>query len=116
MNDAQQRVLLLSDETTPYEDLVEGREVASAIDNLDVDDLGGGFFKQTKEGAQYTGMIKGNEILFVHEGELEVVDEEAGTSVTARKGEAIFIHKDTKATFRGQVGTRTFWVIHPAIY
>jgi len=108
-------VTLLREKDAPYEELAPGREVTQVVDNLDVGDLGGGFFRQTKPGAEYTCKVLGNEILFVYEGELEVVSED-GSSVVAHSGEGILIEQGTTVTFRGNEGTRHFWVIHPAIY
>jgi ethanolamine utilization protein EutQ (cupin superfamily) len=108
-------VLLLREQDSPYEVLAPGREVTQVIDAADVGGLGGGFFRQTAPGAEYTGKILGNEVLFVIEGELEVIADD-GTSVTAHAGEAILIEQGATVTFRGQEGTRHFWMIHPAIY
>jgi ethanolamine utilization protein EutQ (cupin superfamily) len=108
-------VTLLRETDMPFEVLAPGREVTQVVDRAGVGDIGGGFFRQTEEDAEYTGRILGNEVLFVYEGELEVAAED-GTTVLARAGEAILIAKDQTVTFRGKVGTRHFWVIHPAIY
>ncbi len=114
-NTTRQAVQLIKEADSPYENLVPGREVTSHIDNIEETEMGGGFFRQTSGDAVYTCNVLGDEILLVREGRLEVVQED-GTSVEAHAGEAIFIAKGTRATFKGDEGTRTFWVISQAIY
>jgi ethanolamine utilization protein EutQ (cupin superfamily) len=117
MNDAARKphVMLLREHDAPFEELAPGRQVTQVIDNAGITDLGGGFFHQTEEGAEYTGLIKGDEVLFVYEGELEVIGEDGSTAV-AHAGEAVLVARGQTVTFRGQVGTRHFWIIHPAVY
>jgi ethanolamine utilization protein EutQ (cupin superfamily) len=114
MSTTASRVKVLRESEAKFEDLVPGREVSQSIDEAGISDLGGGFFRQTTPDAEFTGLIRGDEILYVVEGELEVETEDE--KVVATTGEAILIAKNTTATFRGKLGTRTFWAIHPALY
>lgn len=114
-NESQPKVQVLRQADAAYEELAPGRLVTQSIEEAGITELGGGFFHQTEAGAEYTGRILGDEVMFVFEGELEVVGED-GTTVVAGPGEAVLVAKDQDVTFRGKVGTRHFWVIYPPVY
>src|SRR5918912_3796099 len=96
---AEGSVKLLTELDVPWDQLVPGMQLARSITAAGTTQLGGGYmrFSADSEFADWT--LKYDEVLFVQEGELEVVQEGQGT--TARQGEALLIAKGTKVTYRG---------------
>jgi len=115
MTDNQPKVRVLREGDSTFEELAPGRETSQNIEEAGISEMGGGYFRQTAEGAEYTCELFGDEVMFVYEGELEVITED-GSSFVATTGEAILVAKGQVVTFRGKVGTRHFWVIYPPIY
>jgi len=104
-------VKLLTDQDLPYSQLVPGLELARSITHAGTTQLGGGYMKFTDEAEFADWTLKYDEVLFVQEGELEIVTE--GKSVKARAGEAILIPEGEKVTYRGRPGTVGFFVLWP---
>ena len=115
MTDAQPKVRVLRENESPFEELAPGRETSQNIEDAGISVMGGGFFRQTTEDAVYSCDVLGDEVMFVYEGELEVITED-GSSFVATQGEAILVAKGQRITFRGTLGTKHFWVIYPPVY
>jgi len=104
-------VKLLTDHDLPFSQLVPGMELARSITNAGTTKLGGGYMKFTEDSEFPDWTLKYDEVLFVQNGELEVVSE--GTIVKARAGEAILIPDGATVTYRGKAGTVGFFVLWP---
>ena len=104
-------VKLLTDHDLPFSQLVPGMELVRSITNAGTTKLGGGYMKFTEDAEFPDWTLKYDEVLFVQEGELEVVSD--GKSVKARAGEAILIAEGAKVTYRGHAGTVGFFVLWP---
>ena len=104
-------VKLLTDHDLPFSELVPGMELARSITHAGTTRLGGGYMKFTEDAEFPDWTLKYDEVLFVQEGELEVVSE--GNSVKASAGEAILIPDGVKVTYRGRAGTVGFFVLWP---
>ena len=104
-------VKLLTDHDLPFSELVPGMELARSITNAGTTQLGGGYMKFTEDAGFPDWTLKYDEVLFVQDGELEVVS--GGKSVKARAGQAILIPDGKKVTYRGKAGTVGFFVLWP---
>jgi ethanolamine utilization protein EutQ (cupin superfamily) len=104
-------VKLLTDHDLPFSELVPGMQLARSITNAGTTKLGGGYMKFTEDAEFPDWTLKYDEVLFVQEGELEVVSD--GNSVKARAGESILIADGAKVTYRGRAGTVGFFVLWP---
>ena len=104
-------VKLLTDKDIPYSQLVPGLELARSITHAGTTQLGGGYMKFTEDAEFPDWTLRYDEVLFVQQGELEIVSE--GKSVKAHAGQAILIPDGEKVTYRGRAGTVGFFVLWP---
>lgn len=104
-------VKVLTDHDLPFSQLVPGMELARSITHAGTTKLGGGYMKFTEDSEFPDWTLKYDEVLFVQDGELEVVS--SGGSARARAGEAILIPEGEKVTYRGKAGTVGFFVLWP---
>ena len=104
-------VKLLTDHDLPFSAVVPGMELARSITHAGTTQLGGGYMKFTEDAELADWTLKYDEVLFVTDGELEVVS--GGSSVKAHAGEAILIPDGEKVTYRGKAGTVGFFVLWP---
>jgi ethanolamine utilization protein EutQ (cupin superfamily) len=104
-------VKLLTDRDLPYSQLVPGLELARSITHAGTTQLGGGYMKFSEEAEFADWTLRYDEVLFVQQGELEIVSE--GKSVKAHAGQAILIPDGEKVTYRGRAGTVGFFVLWP---
>jgi ethanolamine utilization protein EutQ (cupin superfamily) len=102
---------LLTDHDLPFSQVVPGMELARSITHAGTTKLGGGYMKFTEDAELADWTLKYDEVLYVEDGELEVVSE--GESVKAHAGEAILIAEGEKVTYRGKAGTVGFFVLWP---
>lgn len=91
-----------------------GLELARVLTSAGTTGLGGGMarFKEDAELADWT--LRYDEVFFVLEGVLSVESE--GESVSAGPGEIVLIPKGATVTYRGTVGTRAYFVLHPRVW
>lgn len=94
-----------------WDELVPGMELARCITAAGTTQLGGGYMRFTEDADFPDWTLEYDEVLFVQEGELEVV--ESGRSTKARQGEAILIPKGATVTYRGKRGTTGFFTLWP---
>jgi ethanolamine utilization protein EutQ len=101
----------LTDSDVAWDELVPGLDLARSITAAGTTQLGGGYmrFSQDAEFADWT--LKYDEVLFVQQGQLEIVQD--GRSTSARAGQALLIAKGTTVTYRGKKGTVGFFVLWP---
>ena len=104
-------VKLLTDHDLPFSTVVPGMELARSITHAGTTQLGGGYMKFTEDAELADWTLKYDEVLFVTDGELEVVS--GGKSTKAHAGEAILIPDGDKVTYRGKAGTVGFFVLWP---
>ena len=104
-------VKLLTDHDLLFSELVPGMELARSITHAGTTQLGGGYMRFTDDSEFPDWTLKYDEVLFVQEGELEVVIN--GGSVKAGPGQAILIAEGAKVTYRGRAGTLGFFVLWP---
>ena len=104
-------VKLLTDQDLPFSQLVPGLELARSITHAGTTQLGGGYMKFSDDAEFPNWTLKYDEVLFVQEGELEIVSD--GKSVKAQVGQAILIPDGAKVTYRGKAGTVGFFVLWP---
>ena len=104
-------VKLLTDQDLPFSQLVPGLELARSITLAGTTLLGGGYMKFTEDSEFADWTLKYDEVLFVQQGELEILS--GGRSVKARAGEAILIPDGENVTYRGRAGTVGFFVLWP---
>jgi ethanolamine utilization protein EutQ (cupin superfamily) len=104
-------VKLLTDQDLPFSQLVPGLELARSITHAGTTQLGGGYMKFTEDSEFADWTLKYDEVLFVQQGELEIVSD--GNSVKAEAGQAILIPDGEKVTYRGKAGTVGFFVLWP---
>ena len=102
---------LLTDQDLPFTTLVPGLELARSITHAGTTQLGGGYMRFTTDAEFADWTLKYDEVLFVQEGELEIVSE--GRIVKAKAGQAILIPDGAKVTYRGRAGTVGFFVLWP---
>ena len=104
-------VKLLTDQDLPFSQLVPGLELARSITHAGTTQLGGGYMKFTEDSEFADWTLRYDEVLFVQQGELEIVSD--GKSVKAEAGQAILIPDGEKVTYRGKAGTVGFFVLWP---
>ena len=104
-------VKLLTDQDLPFSELVPGLELARSITHAGTTQLGGGYMKFTEDSEFADWTLKYDEVLFVQQGELEIVS--GGKSIKAQPGQAILIPDGEKVTYRGRAGTVGFFVLWP---
>lgn len=105
------RVKLLTEGDLPYSELVPGLELARAITHAGTTQLGGGYMRFSTDAEFADWTLKYDEVLFVQEGELEILSD--SKNVKAHSGQAILIPKGAKVTYRGRAGTVGFFVLWP---
>jgi len=106
------RVMRESD--IPYSGLADAptMELARVVTEAATTDLGGGFIRyQNADGELADWTLKYDEVLYVIEGVLEVISN--GESFVARTGEVMVIPKGVTVTYRGERGTKVFFVLQP---
>src|SRR5438094_3568103 len=108
---AEGSVRLLKQDDMPWDELVPGAVLARTITAAGTTQLGGGYMKYEEDADFGPWTLKYDEVLFVHEGELEVIQN--GQSTIAGKGQAILIANGTTVTYRGRKGTVGFYVLWP---
>ena len=108
---AEGSVRLLTQDDMPWDELVPGAVLARTITAAGTTQLGGGYMKYEEDADFGPWTLKYDEVLFVQDGELEVVS--GGKSVKARAGQAILIPDGKKVTYRGKAGTVGFFVLWP---
>jgi len=108
---AEGSVKLLTELDVPWEELVPGIDLARSITAAGTTQLGGGYMRYSEDAEFADWTLKYDEVLFVVQGELEVVQESGST--VARAGEALLISKGTTVTYRGTKGTVGFFVLWP---
>jgi ethanolamine utilization protein EutQ len=106
------RVMRESD--VPYSGLdgAPAMELARVVTEAATTDLGGGFIRyQDGDGELADWTLTYDEALYVIDGVLEVISN--GESSVARAGEVMVIAKGTTVTYRGEKGTKVFFVLQP---
>jgi ethanolamine utilization protein EutQ len=106
------RVMRESD--VPYSGLDDApaMELARVVTEAATTDLGGGFIRyQNADGELADWTLKYDEVLYIIEGGLEVISN--GESFVARTGEVMVIPKGVTVTYRGEMGTKVFFVLQP---
>ena len=108
---AEGSVKRLTDEDVPWEELVPGLDLARSITAAGTTQLGGGYMRFTDEAEFADWTLKYDEVLFVQQGRLEIVQN--GRSTVASEGEAVLIPNGAKVTYKGKKGTVGFFVLWP---
>ena len=108
---AEGNVKLLTELDVPWEELVPGIDLARSITAAGTTQLGGGYMRYSEDAEFADWTLKYDEVLFVQQGELEIVQN--GRSTVAHAGEAVLIAKGTTVTYRGKKGTVGFFVLWP---
>jgi ethanolamine utilization protein EutQ len=106
------RVMRESD--VPYSGLADApaMELARVVTEAATTELGGGFIRyQNGDGELADWTLKYDEVLYVIEGVLEVISN--GESFVAGTGEVMVIPKGVTVTYRGERGTKVFFVLQP---
>jgi ethanolamine utilization protein EutQ (cupin superfamily) len=108
---AEGRVKRLTAEDVPWDELVPGLDLARSITAAGTTQLGGGYMRYTKDADFGPWTLKYDEVLFVQEGELEILEDGRGS--VARTGEAVLIPNGATVVYRGKKGTVGFFVLWP---
>jgi len=106
------RVMRESD--VPYSGLDDApaMELARVVTDAATTDLGGGFIRyQEGDGELADWTLKYDEALYVIDGVLEVISN--SESFVASAGEVMVIAKGATVTYRGEKGTKVFFVLQP---
>lgn len=104
-------VRLVRETDVAYATIGEGMAVARGVTEAAPTRLGGGWFRLEPGGGLAGWTLKYDEVIFVTEGQVEVVSAEG--VATARAGEALLISEGTEVSYRSPDGASGVYVLSP---
>jgi ethanolamine utilization protein EutQ (cupin superfamily) len=105
------KVRRLRESDVEWDELVPGIQLARSITAAGTTQLGGGYMRFSAD-AEFAGWtLKYDEVLFVQQGRLEILED--GRSTVAQAGEAVLIPNGATVTYKGRKDTIGFFVLWP---